>query len=97
MPATDLLPHIMNFSGACGCADQHPRRYAHDLGDGTRQWIESSFDTFRGPLGLEHYGACTTQGLLVQIGAKFFAMTARIWRNSKTAAPYERSLIDYDR
>lgn len=73
--------------------DERPR--FGDFG-GTRQWIESVFDTLKGQLGLERHGSRTLDGLMARIGSKLLALGAGIWHNWKTGAARKRSLTAYD-
>lgn len=61
-----------------------------------RQWIESTFWTCKGQLGLERHGARTLDGLGARIGLRLLALAAGIWHNHLTAQP-GRSLAAYGR
>jgi hypothetical protein len=59
-----------------------PRRHG-SLG-AIRQWIESTFWTCKGQLGLERHGARTITGLAARIGIRLLALAAGIWHNHLT-------------
>jgi hypothetical protein len=71
-----------------------PRRNG-SLGQ-VRQWIESTFWTCKGQLGLEHHGARTLPGLGARIGLRLLALAAAIWNNHHTNQP-ARALAAYGR
>jgi Transposase DDE domain len=71
-----------------------PRRYG-SLG-AVRQWIESTFWTCKGQLGLEHHGARTLPGLGTRIGLRLLALAAGIWHNHLTGQP-ARAFAAYGR
>lgn len=48
---------------------------------GVRQWIEPVIDTLKGPLGLEHHGARTIEGLYARVASKLLALSSGIWHN----------------
>ena len=52
-----------------------------------RQWIESTFQTCKGQLGLERHGARTLTGLGARIGLRLLALAAGIWHNHLTGQP----------
>jgi hypothetical protein len=52
-----------------------------------RQWIESTFWTCKGQLGLERHGARTLPGLGARIGLRLLALAAGIWHNHLTSQP----------
>jgi hypothetical protein len=62
-----------------------PRRHG-SLG-AVRQWIESTFWTCKGQLGLERHGARTIHGLAARIGLRILALAAGIWHNHLTGQP----------
>lgn len=62
-----------------------PRRHG-SLG-AVRQWIESTFWTCKGQLGLERHGARTLTGLGARIGLRLLALAAGIWHNHLTGQP----------
>lgn len=62
-----------------------PRRFG-SLG-AVRQWIESTFWTCKGQLGLERHGARTLTGLGARIGLRLLALAAGIWHNHLTGQP----------
>ena len=62
-----------------------PRRHG-SLG-AVRQWIESTFWTCKGQLGLERHGARTIDGLATRIGLRLLALAAGIWHNHLTGQP----------
>jgi hypothetical protein len=62
-----------------------PRRHG-SLGQ-VRQWIESTFWTCKGQLGLERHGARTVHGLAARIGLRLLALAAGIWHNHLTGQP----------
>lgn len=61
-----------------------------------RQWIESTFWTCKGQLGLEHHGARTLPGLGARIGLRLLALAAGIWHNHLTNQP-RRAFAAYGR
>lgn len=71
-----------------------PRRYG-SLG-AVRQWIESTFQTCKGQLGLERHGARTLTGLGARIGLRLLALAAGIWHNHNTSQP-ARAFAAYGR
>jgi hypothetical protein len=71
-----------------------PRRHG-SLGP-IRQWIESTFWTCKGQLGLERHGARTLTGLGARIGLRLLALAAGIWHNHLTGKP-ARALAAYGR
>jgi hypothetical protein len=71
-----------------------PRRHG-SLGR-VRQWIESTFDTLKGQLGLEEHGGRTPAGVYVRVAQRLLAMAACIWWNWATDQPHKRSLVAYD-
>jgi hypothetical protein len=71
-----------------------PRRHG-SLG-AIRQWIESTFWTCKGQLGLERHGARTLPGLGARIGLRLLALAAGIWHNHLTHQP-ARTLAAYGR
>jgi hypothetical protein len=71
-----------------------PRRHG-SLGH-IRQWIESTFWTCKGQLGLEHHGARTLTGLGARIGLRLLALAAGIWHNHLTGQP-ARAFAAYGR
>jgi len=62
-----------------------PRRHG-SLGT-IRQWIESTFWTCKGQLGLERHGARTITGLATRIALRLLALAAGIWHNHLTCQP----------
>jgi hypothetical protein len=71
-----------------------PRRHG-SLGT-IRQWIESTFWTCKGQLGLERHGARTLPGLGARIGLRLLALAAGIWHNHLTGNP-ARAFAAYGR
>lgn len=71
-----------------------PRRHG-SLG-AVRQWIESTFWTCKGQLGLERHGARTIHGLAARIALRLLALAAGIWHNHLTSQP-ARALAAYGR
>jgi Transposase DDE domain len=71
-----------------------PRRFG-SLG-AVRQWIESTFWTCKGQLGLQRHGARTLTGLGARIGLRLLALAAGIWHNHLTGQP-GRALAPYGR
>ena len=61
-----------------------------------RQWIESTFQTLKGQLGLEQHGGRTLAGVWVRIAQRLLALAAAIWWNWQIGAPDKRSLVAYD-
>ena len=76
--------------------DRHnePRRHGN-LG-AVRQWIESTFWTCKGQLGLERHGARTLTGLGARIGLRLLTLAAGIWHNHLTGQP-ARAFAAYGR
>lgn len=64
--------------------DEAPR---HGSLGRVRQWIESTFWTCKGQLGLERHGARTVEGLGARIGLRVLALAAGIWHNYLTGRP----------
>jgi hypothetical protein len=52
-----------------------------------RQWIESTFDTLKDQLGLEHHRARTLAGVYVRVAQRLLALAAAIWWNWQLGAP----------
>jgi hypothetical protein len=71
-----------------------PRRHG-SLG-AVRQWIESTFWTCKGQLGLERHGARTLPGLGARVGLRLLALAAGIWHNHLTHQP-ARAFAAYGR
>jgi hypothetical protein len=71
-----------------------PRRHG-SLG-AVRQWIESTFWTCKGQLGLERHGARTLPGLGARIALRLLALAAGIWHNHLTGQP-ARAFAAYGR
>jgi hypothetical protein len=61
-----------------------------------RQWIESTFDTLKDQLGLEHHGGRTLAGVHVRVAQRLLALAAAIWWNWELGTPDKRSLVAYD-
>lgn len=61
-----------------------------------RQWIESTFWTCKGQLGLERHGARTLPGLAARISIRLLALAAGIWHNHLTGHP-ARTFAAYGR
>lgn len=61
-----------------------------------RQWIESTFWTCKGQLGLERHGARTITGLAARISLRLLALAAGIWHNHLTGHP-ARAFAAYGR
>jgi hypothetical protein len=89
--------HLMAQAGATFIRPDRkdePRRHGN-LG-AVRQWIESTFWTCKGPLGLERHGARTLPGLGARIGLRLLALAAGIWHNHLTHQP-ARAFAAYGR
>jgi hypothetical protein len=71
-----------------------PRRHG-SLG-AVRQWIESTFWTCKGQLGLERHGARTITGLATRIALRLLALASGIWHNHLTKQP-PRAFAAYGR
>jgi hypothetical protein len=71
-----------------------PRRHG-SLG-AVRQWIESTFWTCKGQLGLERHGARTLPGLAARIALRLLTLAAGIWHNHTTHQP-ARAFAAYGR
>ena len=61
-----------------------------------RQWIESTFWTCKGQLGLERHGARTLPGLGARIGLRLLALAAGIRNDHLTGQP-ARAFAAYGR
>ena len=61
-----------------------------------RQWIESTFQTLKGQLGLERHGGRTLAGVWVRVGQRLLALATGIWWNWEIGAADKRSLVAYD-
>lgn len=72
--------------------DEQPR--FGSLGN-VRQWVESTFDTFKGQLSLERHGAHTMPGLISRVAQRLLALAAGLWHNWHTGNP-GRHLTAYD-
>ncbi len=83
-----------------GAVFLRPDRRNEPLRHGTlgpiRQWIESTFWTCKGQLGLERHGARTLPGLATRIALRLLALAAGIWHNHLTHQP-ARALAAYGR
>jgi hypothetical protein len=58
--------------------DERPR--FGSLG-GIRQWIESTVDTIKGQLSLEHHGGHSPEGVWVRVCQRVLALAAGVWHN----------------
>jgi hypothetical protein len=97
-----------NFAGAefeqlmanCGARFLRPDRRNEPTRNGklgaVRQWIESTFWTCKGQLGLERHGARTLSGLGARIALRLLALAAGIWHNHLTGQP-ARAFAAYGR
>lgn len=85
----DLKAHLLRPDRK----DEKPR--FGDFG-GIRQWVESTFDTLKGQLGLERHAVRTLEGVMARVACKLLAMAAGIWHNWKIDAPRKRPLVAYD-
>jgi hypothetical protein len=74
-------------------ADEPPR---HGSLGRFRQWIESTFQTLKGQLGLEQHGGRTLAGVWVRVAQRLLALAAGIWWNWEIGAADKRSLVAYD-
>lgn len=63
---------------------------------GTRQWIESVFDTIKGQLTLEEHAGRCIAGVYARVGSRLLALAAGIWHNWHLNLPNKRSLTAYD-
>jgi hypothetical protein len=61
-----------------------------------RQWIESTFQSLKGQLGLEQHGGRTLAGVWVRVAQRLLALAAGIWWNWQTGQADKRSLVAYD-
>ena len=61
-----------------------------------RQWIESTFQTCKGQIGLERHGARTLTGLGARIGLRLLTLTAGITHNQLNGQP-ARAFAAYGR
>ena len=61
-----------------------------------RQWIESTFQTLKGQLGLERHGGRTLAGVWVRVAQRLLALATGIWWNWEIGAADKRSLVAYD-
>jgi hypothetical protein len=84
----------------CGAKFLRPdrRNEPHRNGSlgGVRQWIESTFWTCKGQLGLERHGARTHTGLAARISLRLLALAAGIWHNHLAGHP-ARAFAAYGR
>jgi hypothetical protein len=76
--------------------DRKNEPHRHGSLGAVRQWIESTFWTCKGQLGLERHGARTLTGLGTRIGLRLLALAAGIWHNHNTNQP-ARALAAYGR
>lgn len=67
--------------------DRKDEHHRHGSLGAVRQWIESTFWTCKGQLGLERHGARTLTGLGARIGLRLLALAAGIWHNHHTGQP----------
>jgi hypothetical protein len=61
-----------------------------------RQWIESTFQSLKGQLGLEQHGGRTLAGVWVRVAQRLLALAAGIWWNWEIGQADKRSLVAYD-
>jgi len=84
----------------CGATFLRPDRKDEPCRNGSlgqiRQWIESTFWTCKGQLGLERHGARTLPGLAARISIRLLALAAGIWHNHLTGQP-ARAFAAYGR
>jgi hypothetical protein len=84
----------------CGARFLRPdrRNEPHRNGNlgAVRQWIESTFWTCKGQLGLERHGARTHSGLAARISLRLLALAAGICHNHLTRQP-ARAFAAYGR
>jgi hypothetical protein len=73
-----------------------PRTPAEKALLGTRQWIESIFQSRKGQLSLERHAARRQDGLFARVAQRLLALAAVIWHSTNVGAPHPRSLIAYD-
>lgn len=76
--------------------DRKNEAHRHGSLGAVRQWIESTFWTCKGQLGLERHGARTITGLAARVGLRLLALAAGIWHNHLTSQP-GRALAAYGR
>jgi hypothetical protein len=76
--------------------DRKDEPHRHGSLGAIRQWIESTFQTCKGQLGLERHGARTLTGLGARIGLRLLTLAAGIWHNHLTNQP-ARALAAYGR
>lgn len=76
--------------------DRRNERHRNGSLGAVRQWIESTFWTCKGQLGLERHGARTHQGLASRISIRLLALAAGIWHNHLTGQP-ARAFAAYGR
>ena len=85
---------------SCGATFLRPDRRNEARRHGSlghvRQWIESTFWTCKGQLGLERHGARTIGGLAARISLRLLALAAGIWHNHLTSQP-ARAFAAYGR
>jgi hypothetical protein len=92
----ELEQFVADHGGALLRPDRadEPRRHG-SLGR-VRQWIESTFDTLKGQLGLEQHGGRTPAGVWVRVAQRLLALASGIWWNWQVGAADKRSLVAYD-
>jgi hypothetical protein len=61
-----------------------------------RQWIQRTFQTLKGQLGLEQHGGRTLAGVWVRVTQRLLALATGIWWNREIGAADMRSLVAYD-
>ena len=88
---------VMTNAGAAFLRpDRRNESHRHGSLGQVRQWIESTFWTCKGQLGLERHGARTLPGLAARISIRLLALAAGIWHNHLTGQP-ARAFAAYGR
>ena len=87
---------VAGYGGRLLRPDRARRAARHGSLGRWRQWIESTFQTLKGQLGLERHGGRTLAGVWVRVAQRLLALAAAIWWNWEIGAPDKRSLVAYD-
>jgi hypothetical protein len=87
---------VAGYGGRLLRPDRADEPHRHGSLGRFRQWIESTFQTLKGQLGLEQHGGRTLAGVGVRVAQRLLALAAGIWWNWEIGAPDKRSLVAYD-
>jgi Transposase DDE domain len=87
---------VAGYGGRLLRPDRADEPHRHGSLGRFRQWIESTFQTLKGQLGLEQHGGRTLAGVGVRVAQRLLALAAGIWWHWEIGAPDKRSLVAYD-